>query len=290
MASHQTIILTNENRVPELENHNPSEHNISSEHNITGTVQETNAITKYFRISRIIVHTLVGFFIAGLILPLSTKAARLKLVSWWCRHLLAAFNIRLTCQGDIPSSFALTNTMFIGNHISWADIHALNSVVPVRFIAKSEIKDWPVFGYLAKKANALFIDRSKRHDAARIVDVTVQSLQAGDNLCLFPEGTTTDGTKMKPFKSSLIQAAIEAEATIWPVVIRYPRADGSVNTDVAYAGETTLPESMQAVLSQKYPVVELTFLRPIDVKTLKTKDRRALTQHLEQLIRSELKL
>lgn len=180
--------------------------------------------------------------------------------------------------------------MFIGNHISWADIHALNSMVPVRFIAKSEIKDWPIFGYLARKANALFIDRSKRHDAARIVDVTVQSLQAGDNLCLFPEGTTTDGTEMKPFKSSLIQAAIEAQATIWPVVIRYPRADGSVNTDMAYAGEITLPESMQAVLNQKYPLVELTFLQPIDVKKLESKDRRELTQHLEQLIRNELNL
>lgn len=271
---HRIITLTNEHSAPAIDS----------------AAQQTNALVKYFRISRIIVHTLIGFFIAGLVLPLVSKAIRLRLIKWWCKHLLGTFNIRVISKGHIPPAHAIYRTMFIGNHISWADIHALNSLVPLRFIAKSEIKDWPIFGYLAKKANALFIDRSKRHDAARIVDATVQSLQAGDNLCLFPEGTTTDGTELKPFKSSLIQAAILAQAVIWPVAIRYPRADGTANTEMAYAGETTLPESLQAALNQKNPVIELTFLAPIDVKALATPDRRALTLHLEQLIRHELKL
>lgn len=182
----------------------------------------------------------------------------------------------------------INNTMLVANHISWADIHALNSVVPLRFIAKSEIKTWPIFGYLATKANALFIDRTRRHDAALIVKATAQSLEDGDNLCLFPEGTTTDGTGMKPFKSSLIQAAIHANAVIYPVAIRYPRPDGTVNTEVAYAGETTLKESMQQVLSQKYPVIELHFLAPIYTAKLADKDRRVLTLHIQELISREL--
>ena len=257
---------------------------------IKGAVQQTNAFTRYFRISRVIILTVIGFFIAGVVLPFTTQAARLRLISWWCKRLLAAFNIQVISKGHIPPSHALFNTMFVGNHISWADIHALNSMVPVRFIAKSEIKSWPVFGYLANKANALFIDRSKRHDAARIVNETVQSLEAGDNLCLFPEGTTTDGTEMKPFKSSLIQAAIQAKATIWPVAIRYPCADGSINTDMAYAGDITLPESLWAALRQKHPVVELTFLQPIPANKTQTQDRRTLTSHIEHLIRQELSL
>ncbi len=178
--------------------------------------------------------------------------------------------------------------MLVANHISWADIHALNSVVPLRFIAKSEIKAWPIFGYLATKANALFIDRTKRHDAARIVEATAQSLANGDNLCLFPEGTTTDGTEIKPFKSSLIQAAIHANAIIYPVAIRYPRLDGGINTKVAYAGETTLTESMQQVLFQKHPVVELHFLAPISTADLADKDRRLLTLHIQDLISKKL--
>ncbi len=179
--------------------------------------------------------------------------------------------------------------MFVGNHVSWADIHALNSLVPVKFIAKSEIKNWPIFGYLSK-VNALFIDRTKRHDAARVVDITAQSLQAGDNLCLFPEGTTTDGTEMKSFKSSLIQAAIQAKATIYPFAIRYPRPDGSINTDMAYAGEITLPESLQAALRQKNAVVELIFLKPVVLNDTVTQDRRMLTLQIENQIRQELNL
>lgn len=257
---------------------------------LKSATQQTNAITRYFRISRIILHTLVGFVIAGLMFPLVKKPVKLRLTRWWCKHLLSAFNIRVISKGHIPPTHDLFNTMFVGNHISWADIHALNSLVPLRFVAKSEIRGWPIFGYLANKANALFIDRSKRHDAARIVDTTVTSLKAGDNLCLFPEGTTTDGTEMKSFKSSLIQAAIQAESTIWPVAIHYPHADGSINTEMAYAGETTLPESMQAVLRQKSPVVELTFLQPIHVNELTNKDRRTITSHIEHQIRQALKL
>jgi len=252
-------------------------------------IQKTNWLIRYCRISHIILHTLVGIFITAIMLPLVKRPAKLHLISWWCRHLLTAFNIRIVSKGHIPPRTTLSNTMFVGNHVSWADIHALNSIVPVKFIAKSEIKNWPIFGYLAK-VNALFIDRTKRHDAARVVNVTFQSLQAGDNLCLFPEGTTTDGSEMKSFKSSLIQAAIQARSTIWPVAIRYPNPDGSINTAMAYAGEITLPESLQAALLQKSPVVELTFLQPIHINDEVAKDRRALTLHIEQLIRQELNL
>lgn len=178
--------------------------------------------------------------------------------------------------------------MFVANHISWSDIHAINSIVVPRFIAKSEIKNWPVFGYLVSRVNTLFIDRSKKKDAKRTIDIAVQSLQAGDNLCLFPEGTTTDGTTVQPFKSSLIQAAIEAKATIWPIAIRYPHPNGGANIDVAYAGETTLIESMQKILAQKQPTIELHFLSPIIPEDAAKLDRRTLTLHVETLIRQQL--
>ena len=249
----------------------------------------TNRITRYYRIGRILIHTIAGLLIASILLPLASKPCKRRLIKWWCKYLLAAFNIRVVSLGHIPpTDKPLTSTMLVANHISWADIHALNSVIPLRFIAKSEIKTWPIFGYLATKANALFIDRTRRHDAARIVKATAQSLEDGDNLCLFPEGTTTDGTGMKPFKSSLIQAAIHANAVIYPVAIRYPRPDGSINTQVAYAGETTLKESMQQVLSQKYPVIELHFLAPIYTATLADKGRRVLTLHIQELISKKL--
>lgn len=253
----------------------------------------TNRITRYFRISRISAHTLVGVMTVSLVFPLANKSLKLWLIKWWCKRLLAAFNLRVTSHGHIPTqNQVMTNSMIIANHISWTDIHALNSIVPLRFIAKSEIISWPVFGYLARKSNALFIDRGKRQDAARIIDITSRSLMDGDNLCIFPEGTTTDGTTMMPFKSSILQAAIQANATIHPVAIRYPGHNGSANTSMAYAGETTMKESMQQILFQKNPIVELHFLAPIYTAELSenAKDRRKLTLHIEHLIKQKLSL
>lgn len=253
----------------------------------------SNKITRYFRIGRIVVHTLTGVLIASSVLPLASKQLKLRIIKWWCSRLLLAFNIRVISYGHIPLAHEpLKTTMFVANHISWTDIHALNSIITLRFVAKSEIRSWPVFGYLTSKTNALYIERGKRQDAARIVNTAATSLEAGDNLCFFPEGTTTDGTEVKRFKSSLIQAAIQANATIRPVAIRYPTPNGNANLGVAYAGETTMRESMLQILSQKYPIVELHFLAPIIVAELseQDKDRRVLTQHIEYMIRAKLNL
>ncbi len=175
--------------------------------------------------------------------------------------------------------------MFVANHISWADIHALNSLISLRFVAKSDIKDWPIFGYLVTKANTLFIDRSKRQAAGRIVETVSASLKAGDNLCYFPEGTTSDGTQLLPFKSSVLQAAIIANTQIWPVAIKYVNTDGSLNTEMAYAGETSMIESMQLIIRQKNALVELHFLSPIQAAG---RDRRALTDAAFQAIKTKL--
>lgn len=252
---------------------------------------QNHVITRYFRIARVVLHTLLGLMIAATIFPWARKSIKAKLIQWWCGRLLNTFNISVIATGHIPNdSIPLSSTMFVANHISWADIHALNSQIPLRFIAKSEIKHWPIFGYLVSKANTLFIDRNRKQDAKRTITLAHQSLQSGDNLCFFPEGTTTDGTEIKPFKSSLIQAAIQANATVRPVAIRYPNQDGSINTAAAYAGETSLLESMQQILIQRQPVVELHFLSPITPDDYATMDRRALTLQIEGMIRKQLML
>lgn len=207
-------------------------------------------------------HTLVGLLIAAGVLPLVNAHQRGRIIRWWCRLLLSCFNIRVTVFGTAPDD-STRQTMFVANHISWSDIHALNSIIPVRFIAKLEIKSWPVFGYLVTKSGTLFINRTIRKDAARIVEITTDSLIQLENVCFFPEGTTTDGTHVLPFKTSIIQAAIDAKANIWPLTIYYPTPDGQPNLAMAYAGETSMIESMDQILRVRHPVVELHFLAPI---------------------------
>jgi len=237
-------------------------------------LHSTNPLTRLYRISRILIHTNVGLVIAIFVLPFINKKPKLLLIKWWCDGLLHAFNIRVITAGELPLANS-EGIMFVANHISWVDIHALNSLIPLRFIAKSDIKNWPIFGYLVQKADTLFIDRSRRQDAGRIAEITAESLIAGDNLCFFPEGTTSEGGLVLPFKSSILQAAINANTHVWPVAIRYINDDGSINKDMAYAGETTLMESMNSVLKQKKPLVELHFLQPIHAQG---KNRRDLTQ------------
>lgn len=212
--------------------------------------------------------------IAAGVLPLVNAHQRGHIIRWWCRRLLGCFNIEVKVFGTPPDD-AIRQTMFVANHISWADIHALNSIIPVRFIAKLEIKSWPVFGYLVTKSGTLFINRTIRRDAARIVDITTDSLKQLENVCFFPEGTTTDGTQVLGFKSSIIQAAVDAQARLLPVTIYYPQANGQPNLTMAYAGETTMIESMDQILRLKHPVVELHFLTPIPCAG---QTRQAVTQ------------
>jgi 1-acyl-sn-glycerol-3-phosphate acyltransferase len=229
---------------------------------------------------------LIGLIIAAILWPLINATQKIKVSKWWCKALLNCFNIEVIVHGEKPQ-LNLHSTMFVANHISWIDIHAINSVIPLRFIAKSEVSDWPVFGYLVRKSGTLFIDRSRRRDAARIVSLATKSLQIGDNVGFFPEGTTSEGTTILPFKSSILQAAINAKAQIWPIALRFPKPDGCANTQMAYAGETTMGESMLNILKQKNPVVELHFLTTMPASET---NRQALTKAAFVAISNHLNL
>ena len=245
--------------------------------------------TRSYRISRIVIHTFIGLAIAAIVLPMLNKLYKLAIIKWWCGGLLRAFHIKVSTFGTLPPANT-QGVMFVANHVSWSDIHALNSLIPLRFIAKSDIKSWPIFGYLVTKANTLFIDRNKRQEAGRIVQITAESLMAGDNLCFFPEGTTSDGAGTEgrhvlPFKSSVLQAAIDANARIWPVALQYVNADGSINTEMAYAGDISLIDSMNQIINQKNALIELHFLAPIQAADY---DRRGLTAAAYQAISAKL--
>ncbi len=249
-------------------------------------MQQTYFLTILFRIAAVLLHIAVGVFLLATIWVFCEQITRDKLTRWWCSGLLWRFNIKVVTHG-IPPIESAKNCMILANHVSWIDIHALNSVLPVRFIAKSDINTWPVCGYLARKSGTIFINRNSRKDTARIVDTTASSLSHGSNVAFFPEGTTTDGTTIAHFKSSIVQAAINAKATIHPVAIRYPKPDGSINPKLSYAGETTMAESMMQTLKTKYPVVELHFLPTIDHNS---GDRQAITQQAYNVITKTLKL
>ena len=236
--------------------------------------------------TRMLLHILYGIFIAGVMLPLVNAEQRDRLISYWCRGLLAVLNIRVVTLGVLPDA-KVKSTLFVANHVSWIDIHAINSVRAVRFVAKSEIRGWPVIGWVSEKVNTLFIERTRRRDASRVVDLAADCLRDGDCLCFFPEGATSDGTELRPFKGSLMQAALDAEVQLWPLSIRYPRPDGSANTAMAYYDDVSMAQSIKQVLSQRSPVVELHFFAPIPTHG---HDRRHLSLQVRHIIAAALNL
>jgi 1-acyl-sn-glycerol-3-phosphate acyltransferase len=229
-------------------------------------------------------HLLAGIATAAFVLPRLTTEQREQRIQHWCGKILDIFNVRVVMRGQIPDA-GTEKTLFVSNHISWLDIWALKHLHPMRFVAKSEIRGWPVIGWLAEKANTLFITRQKRLDTGRMMNSVEEALRQGECLCFFPEGTTTDGTELKPFKSSLFQAAVNADAAIWPLAIHYPDGSGGINTKVAYSGDTTMLQSLWAVLRQPGITVELSFDAPISAVG---KERRQLAEQARQAIASRL--
>lgn len=231
-------------------------------------------------------HTLVGLLLSLTIVPVLQPPVRHRLTRWWCAGVLKRLNIHVITSGQLPHSHS-AGKLFVANHISWVDIHALNSVSPLHFVAKSEIRKWPIFGFLAARAGTLFIDRNDRKGAIHIIEALKAHLGEGINACYFPEGTTTDGTHILPFKGSILQAALSTQTEVIPVAIRYPLSDYQPDARMAYAGDTTLMESIRDILGIPNPVVELHFLEPI---ASSGQSRQEINQLARQVISQRLGL
>ena len=205
---------------------------------------------------------------------------------WWSAKLVRIVGVRVQATGPLPGEHEIGG-MVVSNHVSWLDIFVLSSVRPTRFIAKSEIRDWPLAGWIAERAGTLFIRRERRRDTARLRQVVHAALLQGDRVGLFPEGTTTEGDRLLRFHSSLFEAAIANEAHVHPAAIRYEHADGSLCRDMAYAGEMSFMQSLALSLRQRGVVARVAFAPVVETRG---RDRRAVAAIAEDRVASLLGL
>ena len=126
------------------------------------------------------------------------------------RFLLRLLGVRLHVSGAIARERPL---VIVANHVSWLDILTLTAVAPVRFVSKAEVARWPVIGWLAKLQRSVFLDRGDRATVGSKAGEVIAALRAGDLVVVFPEGTTSDGNRVLPFKSGLLGAVREAMGT-----------------------------------------------------------------------------
>jgi 1-acyl-sn-glycerol-3-phosphate acyltransferase len=247
--------------------------------------RQTTAPTRAYRFARLVGHILYGCATEAVVFPFVGRARRTRIIKRWSRGILDILHVRVHIEGHVPS--AHPPTIIVANHVSWLDIWILQAVCPLRLVAKSDIRRWPVIGWLAARAGTIFIERGKRHDTARINRTIMQTLEGGERVGIFPEGTTSDGTEIKPFHASLFQPALGAGARLITAALRYPRRDGSPNLDASYTDDRSLLESLRLILRCRTLHADLIFGAAIEVSG---KTRRELASECEEAISAALGL
>jgi 1-acyl-sn-glycerol-3-phosphate acyltransferase len=215
------------------------------------------------RWTRLVLHIGSAFIALRFAWPRASAQRRHEIAVGWTRDLLTILAIRVRCEGGRPPH-GRKGAMIAANHVSWADIFAIASVRHTRFIAKSEIRDWPLAGWLAERSGTIFIRRARRHDTARIVALVHDALGEGECVGLFPEGTTTEGDRLLKFHSSLFEPAVANRALVYPVAVRYESPDGMPLRSAAYVGDLSFAQSLGLVIRTRETVARLAFAEPID--------------------------
>ena len=165
------------------------------------------------------------------------KSAQLQRARWLHRHsrrALSIFRLKPRVLGEIP-----TRGLLVSNHLSYLDILVISAITPAIFVAKREVKFWPVVGSLAQMGGTLFIDRARRTQVGEMNDQIQNALDGGALVVLFPEGTSSNGQTVLPFKSPLLEPAARQTHPLTVGCVQYALDDGDVDTEVCYWGDHT---------------------------------------------------
>ena len=219
------------------------------------------AVRRAWRLPQVTAHLVLGIVLVAT-MPLLGRRRSQHIVHVWSGRLLRIIGVRALSLGASPTAQG-TPLVIAANHISWVDIFAIDAVRTTRFVAKSEVRSWPVLGWLAARTGTLFIERGRRHHAAAINDEIGAAIDGGDTVGLFPEGTTTHGDELRPFHTALFQAAVAKGMPIVPVALRYYAVDGSRSKAAPYVGETSFVESLWTITGAPWIRAEVEFGQPI---------------------------
>jgi 1-acyl-sn-glycerol-3-phosphate acyltransferase len=166
--------------------------------------------------------------------------------------------------------------LLASNHLTYLDIITIGSLMPTVFVSKAEVKNWPVFGWCAQRGGTLFIDRTRRADVSRISAEIRDVLDTGQVVVLFPEGTSSNGHEVLPFKSSLLEPVCASEHPLCVAHISYELDQGSVENDVCYWGGMTFFPHMLRLMALKNIRAHIRFAPIVN----RASDRKELARQL----------
>jgi lyso-ornithine lipid O-acyltransferase len=242
---------------------------------------------------------LVGYLaVTAIVLPLQALAIAARwhggtrqIPRIYHRAVCRILGLRVRTRGQVSNT---RPTLFVSNHASYIDIEVLGALIAGSFVAKSEVKNWPVFGILAQLQRTVFVDRRVR-SSVRQRDSLTDRLHAGDNLILFPEGTSNDGNRLRPFKSALFSAAeIRIDGmplVVQPVTVAYVRLNGTpigrhMRPYFAWYGDMALADHLWHLAGLGQTEILVEFHAPVTVEALGS--RKRLAEHCERVIADAL--
>ncbi|MFV3372354.1 lysophospholipid acyltransferase family protein [Pseudomonas sp. NY15435] len=221
------------------------------------------SLRAWLRVARLLSLLLVGLALASFVsllerLPGGDRMPlRQRLTRWFLARLSGALPFELQVHGELPEQPML----WVANHVSWVDIPLLGGLLPLTFLSKAEVRQWPVAGWLAEKAGTLFIRRGSG-DARMINAQLATHLSRGRSLLVFPEGTTTDGQGLRTFHGRLMASAIEAGVPVQPVALRY-RRNGQACELAPFIGDDDLVSHLKRLFDHDRGVVEIHLLQAL---------------------------
>jgi 1-acyl-sn-glycerol-3-phosphate acyltransferase len=245
---------------------------------VSGTPAEVGTVRQVWRAVTAVAALLCGATIAlALLLPGRQRETVIRL---WFHAVLRAFGVKLEIHGarkfqEIPKRGVLVAS----NHVSWLDELAIDSVQPIRIVAKKDIKSWPVLGRIITAAGTVYLDREKLRELPRTVRELTTNLRNGSAVGIHAEGTTWCGLASGRYKPALFQAALDAGVPVRPIVLRY-RIGEHISTQPAFVGSDTLVGSIRRVLKVRGLVVEVHVLD--EIAPGRAENRRELAKLAEE--------
>jgi 1-acyl-sn-glycerol-3-phosphate acyltransferase len=219
-----------------------------------------------YRLACAVLHLLRGYWIIKTRFANISQKERADHVQQWSAQLITVLGIQLRVVGT-----PIQSGLLVANHISWLDNVAIHAAHFCRFVAKSDIKGWPLIGYLTDQSGMLFVERTSRKDSHRVVQTVAEQLRKGDCVAVFPEGTTGEGRELLPFHANMIRFT--------------DTASGEQSFAPCFVGEDTLFQSVWRTLNAKSITVTLQFGAP---QTTESRDRRTWASDLRTSIHTML--
>lgn len=215
--------------------------------------------------------------------PRLARAERLREIQQWAAKLVRILQVEVDCKQPVPVDGAV---LCVSNHLSWLDILVLQSLMPGVFVAKAQVRRWPVIGFMARACATIFVQRSSARSTHAMVDSAAAALQQGYTVLAFPEGTSSDGADLAPFHANIFEGAVRAQTRVQPVTLRYVNAQTGAPSEAAlFTGDMTLLTSLRNVIrtSNIRVHVHMGASLPVEGQT-----RKSLCHQAHQAIRGQL--